>query len=143
MREPRALRRGRRRPPHEAEAITGATYEEAKARLEPELAAARDHVAGLELDLAAQELAPVPTDADRKALHTLLTERVRTGSVPARKALFAALVDKLVVHDVDNVTPTFAPTDPDQLAERVRAGSEDPALASAGEVFARRTPGWS
>ena len=97
--------------------------------MEPELAAARDHVAGLELDLAAHELAPVPTDADRKALHALLTERVRTGSVAARKALFAALVEKLVVHDVDRVTPTFALSGPDQLPESVRAGSEDPALA--------------
>ena len=68
---------------------------------------------------------------------------MRTGSVAARKALFAALVDKLVVHDVDRVTPTFAPTGPDQLAESVRAGSEDPALASAGELFACHAPGWS
>lgn len=138
-----ARKLARYRDDYEAERITGVTYEEAKARLEPELSAARDHIARLELDLAARDLVAVPTDADRKALHALMTERVRTGSVAARKALFAALVEKLVVYDIDSVTPTFALTSPDRLSESVRAGSEDPALAPAGEMFACHTPGWS
>jgi hypothetical protein len=138
-----ARKLARYRDDYEDERITGVTYEEAKARLEPELSAVRDHIARLELDLAAQDLAAVPTDADRKALHALMTERVRTGSVAARKALFAALVEKLVVHDIDSVTPTFALTSPDRLSESVRAGSEDPTLAPAGEMFACHTPGWS
>jgi hypothetical protein len=53
------------------------------------------------------------------------------------------LVERLVVHDVDSVTPTFALTGPDQLPESARAGSEDPALASAGEMFACHAPGLS
>jgi hypothetical protein len=52
----------------------------------------RGRIAQLQLELAGHDLASTPTEADRKALHATLVERVRTGSAPVRKAMFSALV---------------------------------------------------
>jgi site-specific DNA recombinase len=132
----------RYRDDYESERINGATYQEAKTRLEAGLSRLGDRIARLELDLAAHEVVTLPSEADRKALHAILVDQVRTGAVPARKALFTALVEKLEVHDLDDVRPTFRLGGPD-LAELAAPAGDGPGFALAGEMFASRASGWS
>jgi hypothetical protein len=61
------------------------------------------------------------------------------------RALFAALVKRLEVHDVDDVRPTFllgGPTLPDGTlpGEGTGSGAE---VASNDSVFACHSPGWT
>ncbi len=134
----------RYRDDYEAERITGDTYQEARDRLKEELANARRHAAELEMDLAGHAVAPMPTEQDRQAAHATLVERVRTGSVPLRKAMFTALVDRLEVHALDDIRPVFrlggpSLVDPGETETAGQAGD----LAPVGELFACRAPGWS
>jgi site-specific DNA recombinase len=135
----------RYRTDYEAGTLDAARYSERAAELDEELLAARTRVAELELQLAAADQRPLPTDADRQALHATLVAQVRTGSVPVRKALFGALVERLEVHAIDDIRPTFRLGGPDLTAESdagERAG-QGAGNATDGQLFASRPSGWS
>lgn len=103
------------------------------------------HIAQLELELTEAEVAPLPTEDDRQQLHRLLVDRIQTGPVPVRKALFTALVERLEVHDLDDIRPTFRLGGP-ELPGFVNAeepADPEPRPASEGLVFASHSSGWS
>lgn len=117
--------------------------------------AASERIAQLHIQLAEAQAAPVPSDDDRRRLHELLAERVHTGPVPVRKALFTALVARLEVHDIDDVRPTFRLGGPElpELADAASPGdasesnpdpeARDSGPASRGQVFACHSSEWS
>lgn len=134
----------RYRDDYEAERISGETYEEAKSRLGEELRKARERATELEVAIARQDVGVAPTDTDRATLHAALVERVRTGSVPARKAMFTALVERLEVHALDDVRPVFRLGGPGlmDLPAVGNSAGQEPERATAGEMFASRASGW-
>lgn len=135
---------------YEAGRLDAELYSSRTAELRTDLQAAAIRIAQLELELqAVAEDQQLPTEADRERLHTLLSERIQTGPVPVRKALFIALVERLEVHTIDDIRPTFklgGPALPDFTTahpDREGAAASDAEQASEGLVFASRTSGWS
>lgn len=130
---------------YEAGDLDARLYSSRTAELVTELEAVRARITALELAMAAAEVAPVPTEEHREAMRDVLAQSLHTGPVPVRRALFAALVKRLEVHDVDDVRPTFllgGPTLPDAaLPGEVADGGAE--VASNGSVFACHSPGWS
>ena len=136
---------------YEADRLDAELYSTRTRGLRSDLEKAEGRVAELVLELAEAETAPLPTDEDRAALHALLAERIHTGPVPVRKALFTALVERLEVHAVDDVRPTFrlgaAPDlsglgGPDGL-DGEETSTSDAEVADGADLFAYRRPGWS
>lgn len=130
---------------YEAGHLDAALYSSRTQTLRQDLETSSAHITTLEAALQASRVTPLPTDADRARLHALLADRIQTGPVPVRKALFTALVERLEVHDFDDIRPTFrlgGPplTDPTTAEEPAGPDTE---LASEGLVFASRTTGWS
>src|SRR5262245_51396202 len=76
------------------------------AEVREDLQAANARIAELEFELNATDDQPLPTDRDRERPHGLLTERIHTGPVPVRKALSTALVERLEVHELEDIRPT-------------------------------------
>ncbi len=93
--------------------------------------------------IAGHALAAPPTDADRKALHATLVDRVRTGSVATRKAMFTALVESLEVHALDDIRPVFRLGGPEltKASNSPEVAGQDGERATAGEMFASRASG--
>lgn len=106
------------------------------------------HVAELELSLDVTELPTVPAPAELAALHSRLSEGVRSGSVPVRKSLFTALVERIEVHDADDIRPTFrlydpAVTSPLDSPSSSEVPGQRPERHGSGLTFSSRSPGWS
>ncbi|HEX6513935.1 MAG TPA: hypothetical protein VF049_00020, partial [Nocardioidaceae bacterium] len=137
------------RDDYEADLLDAGTYTERTRELKGELSAAKARVTELEQQIGVAATAPAPTDADRAALHLLLAERIHTGPVPVRKALFTALVERLEVHAADDVRPTFRLGGPTLIGDEIDQSSEenpsdsDAELASGRQMFAYRHSGWS
>jgi site-specific DNA recombinase len=138
----RVLRRYR--SDYEAGTLDAELYSARAGELNEALLAVRARIAELEAQLDA-DLPVVPTEEEVAQLHATLTERIRTGPVPVRKALFAALVDRLEVHAIDDVRPTFRLGGADLLpdTDACDAAGHDHNHATSQEVFACRAPGWS
>lgn len=129
---------------YEADRLDAELYSTRTRELREVVANAEARAANIAIELAAAETAPLPTDDDRAAMHELLTERLHTGPVPLRKALFAAVVVRLEVHAVDDVRPTFRlGADLLGVAAGVAATAEAVEMADEAAGFAYRSPGWS
>ena len=120
--------------------LDASLYSTRSAELTDELNAARARAAHLEMTLAGDQN-PTPTHADRKALHAQLMESVRTGSTPIRKALFAALVENLEVHSIDDIRPTFRVGGPRLPADEHTGHDHDQETKNG--AFASHHIGWT
>lgn len=136
---------------YEAGRLSAMRYEARAGELDEQLEALLGTEAELEAELDVTELPAAPTQAELNALHEDLARAVRAGSVPVRKALFAALIDRIEVHGYDDIRPTFRLYDPsaarainDEAATAVAASvpAQRDGLAD-GVLFASRRPGWS
>jgi site-specific DNA recombinase len=145
----RVLARYRR--DYEDEKLSADRYEARASQLEDELAGMRVHEADLELALTAEQ-PQLPEAADLHQLHQLLRERMRTGNTDARKGVCNALIESLVVHDRDDIHPTFRLLPPTETVEALEAedvAAEPAAAVTVGgsaastSAFARGGPGWS
>jgi site-specific DNA recombinase len=118
---------------YEAGTLSAERYESRAAALEDELLAMRTHAANLELQLAGADLPRVPSPQELSRWHDLLVEGVRSGNVTARKGLFTALVERIVVHDREDVRPTFRLYDPGAATAHLE-GPPDATEAAPGRA---------
>ncbi|MFC6286665.1 recombinase family protein [Nocardioides sp. GCM10027113] len=140
--------RNRYQDDYESGSLTAARFEARAAELDDELLALRTHVADLELQLQAPTLPAVPTQRQLDDLRAHLVAGIRDGDVSVRKSLYGALVDGIVVHDRDDIRPTFRLYDPaaaDVLATNAHDTDDDNAaeMATDGLRFASRPSRWS
>ena len=131
---------------YEAGLLAAERYDARAAELDDELAALRARATELETNIQAEPLPSTPTEEQLAALHVRLTEGVRSGDIAIRKALVAALIECIDVHDYDDIRPTFRLYDSDGAnavgAEAaVTPGPED--RLATGALFASRRLGWS
>jgi site-specific DNA recombinase len=137
---------------YERGALSAERYEARAAELDDDLAALAAHQSDLELMLSA-EPPPVPDADELAALHALLCERMRSGNHELRKGVCSALIESLVVHDRDDIAPTFrlllpgaavgAVDAPEQAAAGLRQRGRRPGVAANGAAFAHGGTGWS
>lgn len=151
---------GRYQADYEAERLSAERYEARAAELDEELLALRATAADLELQLTGPDLPTVPTPEELNQLRAHLTTGIRHGDINVRKALFGALVESLVVHDRDDIRPTFRLYDPgattvlaadspsstadrETAVESGAAGVGGVKTRTDGLRFASRPPRWS
>ena len=133
---------------YEAGRLSAERYEGRAAELDKEIATMSARVTELELSLDLGDLPVVPTAAALETMHERLTEGVRSGDVMVRKALFAALVERINVHAADDIRPTFRLYDPAATSLLDGESSSEvpgqrPGKPGDGLRFASRRPGWS
>jgi site-specific DNA recombinase len=105
---------------YEAGELSAARYESRSAELEEELVSLNARAADLEMQMRGFDLPAAPTETELGRMRQHLLTGVRSGVVRIRKALFAALVAGIEVHDRDDIRPTFrlyAPEAADYLHE--------------------------
>lgn len=97
---------------YEAGHLTAARYEDRARQLDDELAALHARVADLEVAAQAPVVPRMPTASELQEMHAHLATGIRSGDVAVRKALFTALVERIEVHDRDDIRPVFRLYDP-------------------------------
>jgi site-specific DNA recombinase len=133
---------------YEAGRLAAERYDARAAELDQDIASLQAHMAELELAMDVTAMPRVPSPDELTGLRERLTEGVKEGSVPVRKALFAALVERIEVRDLDDIQPTFRLYDPaatgllDMLNGENGAG-QTPDMADDGLRFASRRLRWS
>lgn len=125
---------------YENGSLSAARYETRAAELEDELTAMRVHEANLQLSID-QEPPTVPDEAELASLHALLQQRMRDGNNDARRGVCNALIESLVVHDRDDIAPTFRLLNPSAEVDALVTEPDEVALVGAG--FAHSEPKWS
>lgn len=144
----------RYRRDYQAGHLSAQLYSADTAAVEEQLTALRDHAAALEaqLDVPPPE---VPDEATLARLHERLHHQLRHGNTEVRRSLCGTLIASLVVHDRDDIAPTFrlltpgegedfAHVSPEAAPQPGRGmGPATPEMAETGGVFAHRRSGWS
>lgn len=106
---------------YERGALTAERFEERAAELDQELTSLRAHEVDLELSLSA-EAPDVPGQYELEELHAFLRTRLHSGNTEHRKALCSVLIKSLVVHDRDDIAPTFKLLPPTAAADAAAGG---------------------
>jgi hypothetical protein len=102
----------RYRSDYEVGKLSAERYEGRAVELTDKLLALRSRAAELDPKMEQPVLPGVPDQASLNSLREQLTDQIRNGSVPIRKALFTALVERIEVHEPDDIRPTFRLYDP-------------------------------
>lgn len=129
--------RARYQADYEAGDLSAARYEARAAELDTELARLRERASELRDTIAATPDPTIPTAADLATLHDRLAAGLASGPIAARRALAAALIETIDIHDTDDIRPVFRLYDP------TTAPADQNGRQASGNEFAHRASGWS
>ncbi len=126
---------------YEAGELSAARYETRAADLDTELAALHERANQLRDTITATPDPTIPTPAELATLHDRLASGLTSGPVAVRRALAAALIETIDLHDPGDIRPVFRLYDPttapaDQNGRQARG--EEFAHRALGEVFVGR-----